>query len=139
MISDNCEVNMEDNRMMTQEEKEKHYNDACILMSSNDIQLLRSAQDYFVKLGDYKDSEQKAAESNKKIAELLIELERNRKFMRWNIAIICVSLIAILSILSVFIGTLIFRHKNYREFTQTDPVPTNIETNVSDVIPKTNE
>ncbi|MBR5515108.1 MAG: hypothetical protein IKU52_02755 [Clostridia bacterium] len=114
--------------IMKEEEKLKKYNDACILMESNEIQLLRSAAEYFGDLGDYLDSKIKAEECSKKTEELLVELEKNRRFMRWNIGIICVLLIIILSILSLFVGTMIYRHRYYRQFTQTDPVPGVTET-----------
>ncbi|MBE6686306.1 MAG: hypothetical protein E7591_03650 [Ruminococcaceae bacterium] len=118
--------------IMVEEEKMKKYNDACLLMKSNDIQLLRSAQGYFEELGDYLDSANKAEECNKKTLVQLTELEKNRKLMRWNIGIICASLVVILMILSLFIGTMIYRNKYYRRFTETDPVPSNIETQLNE-------
>lgn len=128
-----------ENIIISQEEQAKKYNDAYLLMESGDVSLMRSATEYFTELADYKDSAEKAEECKKQTEERIKQIEKNRKFMRYNIVVICIALIAILTVLSLFIGTLIYRQKNYRKFTQTDPVPSNIETDISDMLPDTEE
>lgn len=117
-------------KIINTEKTEKIYSDACILMKSSDINLLRSAIEYFDSIIDYKDSKQKREECSEKIDKVIIRMEKDRKYMRVNIAIICVAMVAILAMLVLFVITLITQGEDgpVREFTEREPVQEQIIT-----------
>lgn len=101
---------------------EQLYNDALLLMKSNDIGLLMSAVDYFNSVQGYKDADKKKAKCLEKIRKIELQMEKDRKYMKANIVIICMTMIAILALLTVFISAMIYQHNNVREFTNNPPV-----------------
>ena len=94
------------------EREEQIYNDALILMKSNEINLLLSAVEYFNSVSEYKDSAVKKQECLDKIKKIEIRMEKDRKYMKANIVIICISMIAILAVLIVLISAMIYQHNN---------------------------
>lgn len=112
------------NNSIDSDKAEKIYGDACLLMKSSDINLLRSAIEYFDSVPGYRDSDEKRIQCNEKINKIIVRMEKDRKYMKLNIAIICMAMITILALLTVFIITLIFRDDQVREFTQRSPVQT---------------
>jgi len=109
------------------EREEQIYKDAIILMKSNDINLILSAVEYFNSISEYKDAATKKQECLDKIKKIEIRMEKDRKYMKANIVIICISMIAILAILIVLISAMIYQHNNVvRKFTEVDPVTTSV-------------
>lgn len=101
---------------------EQIYNDALLLMKSNEIALLMSAVDYFNSVQGYRDADEKKVQCLEKISRIELQMEKDRKYMKANIVIICVTMIAILAILIVFISAMIYQRNNVREFTENPPV-----------------
>lgn len=103
---------------------EKTYETACLLMKSSDLNLLQSAIEYFELIPDYEDSVLKLTQCREKLQKQILRAEKDRKYMKLNIGIICVAMIAILAMLVTFILTLIFRDDilGVREFTEREPV-----------------